>query len=86
MKPRWRVEEHVHSAGGLFELEETRSFRVFENGTDRLVLQVEGSYAATFGAGTWVDGCAGGVTEVVIEGDDAVVTHASGQVERVALR
>ena len=68
--PRYRVDKHVHSAGGPFELEETTTWTVYDDKTGSAVLQFSAESSASWsGGGSWAGGGSSGVDEVVLGAD-----------------
>ncbi len=68
--PRWRIDERVHSGGGLFMLEETRYWTIVDGVADRPCWEFSGESSSSFSGGGWVsDGGSSGVDEVVLGAD-----------------
>ena len=68
--PRWRIDERVHSGGGLFMLEETTYWTIVDAIAEESRWEFSGEASSTFSGGGWVsDGGGSGVDEVILGAD-----------------
>ena len=82
---RWRLETEESFGGGPFELGVSRTFTVFDNRTNEVVLQFSGTEEGDYGVVGWKHTGSYGVVSAKLEEDGLVVEDARGEKRRYAL-
>lgn len=77
IKGRWKLVKEEHSGGGLYELEITQRFYIYDRETGECILSFQGEedYSLSTSGGGWGFNYSSGVQDVILEKNGLIVSY-----------